>query len=76
MSQFIFCLKQINFSNHFLHIFSTLPSTQTIKDISLIFFNKKLSTHLKPVPILLGLLLDGSLNSDPPPLKWLNEDQN
>ena len=61
----IFVLKKRNFFNIYLTFFlaflSTLPSTQTIKVIDLIFFSNELA--LKK----LGYFLWGALDGPPPP---------
>ena len=62
VSHFDICFKQnkifLTFVLPFFGIFSTLPSTQTIKVIDLIFFNElalknwAMNMHFNPVPIL------------------------
>ena len=71
LPNFDICFKQTKYFLHFFGIFLTLPSTQTIKVIDLIFLmtwlkNWSMNIHFNPIPILQGLFLMGGGVGRPP----------
>ena len=85
MCHTLICLKQKKvffffiFLTPFLAFFSTLPSTQTIKVIGLIFLsdpqlaNWAMHMHFNTIPILLDIFLGGG-GQTPPPRLYIDAD--